>query len=91
MSRQQAYVIEEVLMELEGLEDSPTHTPDAVCESDLVSGGHFVVLKDLFEENLIDWFGEVIPNTPKSSLPAQPPSHTSSNSLFLSPAFTHVL
>lgn len=49
-----AYVIEEVFMELEHLEDSPAHTPDAVCESDLVSGGHFDDLKNLFEENLID-------------------------------------
>ncbi|XDV39813.1 hypothetical protein PO909_009000 [Leuciscus waleckii] len=81
-----ADVIEGVLMELEGSEDSPAHNPAAVCESDLVSGGHFDDLKDLFEENLIDWFGEVISNTPESPAPPVSPAFPEPPAFPVSPA-----
>lgn len=50
-------------MELEGWEEIPT---------ELASGGYFEELKDLFKEDLMDFFGEIIPSTTVS--PASPES-----------------
>ncbi|CAM4620384.1 unnamed protein product [Leuciscus chuanchicus] len=59
-------VAEGVLVELEGWEESPTHTTTAVDEMSVVSGIYCEELKDIFEESLIDWFGKVIPVSPVS-------------------------
>ncbi len=55
-----------VHVKIEGLEGSPTHTPAAEGELQLVSGGHYEELIDTFKEDLIDWFGEVITSSPVS-------------------------
>lgn len=54
-------ISEGVLVELEGCEDSPAHNHTAMCEYELASGGYFEELKDIVEDNLIDFFGEIIP------------------------------
>lgn len=51
----------------EGLEDSHAHNPATVCEFDMVSGEYLEELMDIFQKDLIDWFGEVITNVPVSS------------------------
>lgn len=56
-------------MELEGCEDSPAHNHTAMCEYELASGGYFEELKDIVEDNLIDFFGEIIPSPPVSPAP----------------------
>lgn len=44
-------------------------------------------LKDLFEENLIDWFGELIPNTPESPVPPESPAFPESPTFPIYPAY----
>ncbi len=59
-------VPEGVLVVIEGLEGSPAHTPATEGELQLVSGNHIEELMDIFERDLIDWFGEVLPSAPVS-------------------------
>uniref|UniRef100_A0A673G649 Sprouty-related, EVH1 domain-containing protein 2 n=1 Tax=Sinocyclocheilus rhinocerous TaxID=307959 RepID=A0A673G649_9TELE len=58
-----------------------THTPAAEGELQLASGSYLEELMDIFDVDLIDWFGEVIPNSsesplvlPSSCSPEFPPS-----------------
>lgn len=48
------------------MEDCPTHTFTALSEYELASGGYYDELKGIFEEDLIDFFGEALPNSPVS-------------------------
>ncbi|XP_016110248.1 vegetative cell wall protein gp1-like [Sinocyclocheilus grahami] len=64
-----------VLVEIEGLEGSPTHTPAAEGELQLASGMYYEELMDIFQMDLIDWFGEVLPSSTAS--PLVPPSSCS--------------
>ncbi|ROL51942.1 hypothetical protein DPX16_19461 [Anabarilius grahami] len=50
------FVVEGVIVELEGWEESPAHDTTAVEVSILNSGHYFEELKDLFEPGLIDFF-----------------------------------
>uniref|UniRef100_A0A673GAA5 Sprouty-related, EVH1 domain-containing protein 2 n=1 Tax=Sinocyclocheilus rhinocerous TaxID=307959 RepID=A0A673GAA5_9TELE len=45
-----------------------THTPAAEGELQLASGSYLEELMDIFDVDLIDWFGEVIPNSSESPL-----------------------
>ncbi|ROK87099.1 hypothetical protein DPX16_10239 [Anabarilius grahami] len=67
------FVAEGVIVELEGWEKSPAHTTTAVDVSLLSSGHYFEELKDLFEPDLIDFFGEMFPNSPVSPAPPVSP------------------
>ncbi|ROL51854.1 hypothetical protein DPX16_19373 [Anabarilius grahami] len=67
------FVAEGVIVELKGWEESPAHTTTAVDVSLLSSGHYLEELKDLFEAGLIDFFGEVIPNSPLSPAPPVSP------------------
>ncbi len=47
-----------ILMEIEGLEGSPAHTPATEGELQLASGhNYYEELMDIFQLDLIDWFG----------------------------------
>ncbi len=63
-----------VLVVIKGLEGSPAHSPATEGELQLVFGNHI--------EELIDWFGEVLPSAPKSPVsplvPSSPESPVSS-------------
>ncbi len=48
------------------MEDCPAHTPTAMSEYELASGGYYEELKDIFSMDLIDFFGEVSPKPPVS-------------------------
>ncbi|XP_016124666.1 uncharacterized protein [Sinocyclocheilus grahami] len=70
-----------VLVEIEGLQGSPAHTPAAEGELQLVTGPHYEELMDCFKVDLIDWFGEALASSPTSPLvpssscpPVSPPS-----------------
>ncbi len=63
-------VPEGVLVEIEGLEGSPAHTPAAEGELQLATGKYIEELLDIFEVDLIDWVGEVVP--PSSCTPVSP-------------------
>jgi len=70
-------------VEFEGLEDGHVHAPAVVCE--LAFGSYLEEWKDIFQEDLLYWFGEVIPSVPVSPVTyllnvTQPSSLTSSNS-----------
>lgn len=52
-----AAFLEWVPVEFEGLEGSPTHTPAAEGELQLVSGHYFEEPMDMFKEDLMDWVG----------------------------------
>ncbi len=75
-------VPEGVLVVIEGLEGSPAHSPATEGELQLVFGNHIEELMDIFEMDLIDWFGEVLPSAPKSPVsplvPSSPESPVSS-------------
>ncbi|XP_051727395.1 proline-rich protein 36-like [Ctenopharyngodon idella] len=58
-----------VIVEIKGWEESPAHTTTAVDVSLLSSGHYLEELKDLSEADLIDFFGEVFPNSPVSPAP----------------------
>lgn len=76
-------ISERVLVEYVGLEGSPAHNPATVDVIVKTSGGYFEELKDIFEVDLIDWVGEVIPNVPVS--PASPNSSECPSSLPVPP------
>ncbi len=59
-------VPEGVLVVIKGLEGSPVHIPATEGELQLVSGSYIEELLDIFNTDLIDWFGEVLPCTPES-------------------------
>lgn len=59
-------ITEGVLVTIGGLEDSSAHTPTTVSELSLASGGYVEKLRELFDEDLLDWFGEVVPYVPES-------------------------
>lgn len=61
------HVLEKVLVEIDSLEGSPVYTPATEGELQLTSGNYFEELIDIFVD-LIDWFGEVIPNSPESPM-----------------------
>ncbi|XP_058617738.1 uncharacterized protein LOC131531178 [Onychostoma macrolepis] len=67
-------VVEGVLVVLEGLEGSPAHTPTTEGELQLVSGRYEEERKDIFQMDLIDWFGEVQTCTPESPVSPLVPS-----------------
>ncbi|ROL51695.1 hypothetical protein DPX16_19214 [Anabarilius grahami] len=73
---------EEVLVELEGWEESPTRNSTVVDEIHLFSGKYYEELKDILEEDLVDFCGEVFPSPPVS--PASSDSPTS----LVSPEFS---
>ncbi len=51
------------------------HTPTAEGELQLASGSYFEELMDIFQKDLINWFGEVVPSSPKPPLsPTSPES-----------------
>lgn len=61
-------------MEFVGLEGSPTHnlvTVDAVVKP---SGGYLEELKDIFDEDLIDFFGKKFPSAPVSPVFPESPA-----------------
>lgn len=76
-------ISERVLVLYVGLVGSPAHNPATVDVIVKTSGGYFEELKDIFEVDLIDWVGEVIPNVPVS--PASPNSSKCPSSLPLPP------
>ncbi len=47
---------EGVLVEFGYMEDCPAHTPTAMSEYELASGGYYEELKDIFSKDLIDFF-----------------------------------
>lgn len=65
-------IAEGVLVELGGREGSPTH-PVTVDVMNKVDGSYLEDLLDIFEVNLIDWFGEVILRVPESPVPPESP------------------
>ncbi|XP_058649111.1 proteoglycan 4-like [Onychostoma macrolepis] len=79
-------VAEGVLVELEGLEGSPAHTPTTEGVLQLISGKYEEELREIFQTDLIDWWGEVqtcvpespvsllVPSSPESSVPESPVS-----------------
>ncbi|KTF99450.1 hypothetical protein cypCar_00041706 [Cyprinus carpio] len=73
-----------LLVEIEGMEESTAHTPVTEGELHLVSGNYMEELMDVFQMDLIDWFGEVIPNSPVS--PLVPPSPESPASPLVPPS-----
>lgn len=62
-----------VLVEINGLDEIPSHTPVAVGELGPACGAYYEELKEIFEEDLIDWFEEVIPSFPESSVFSESP------------------
>ncbi len=84
---------EGVLVEIEGLEGSPAHTPAAEVELQLATGLYIEELMDIFDMDLIDWVGEVIPSVPESPVsplvpssscaPVFPPTSSPKSSQFL--------
>ncbi|ROK87094.1 hypothetical protein DPX16_10234 [Anabarilius grahami] len=59
-------VDEGVLVELEGGEESPTHNSTTVDKTCFISGKYYEDLKDIFDEDLTDFCGEVFSSSPVS-------------------------
>ncbi len=79
-------------MEIKGLEGSPYHTPAAEGELQLASGSHCEELMDIFQEDLIDWFGKVVPSSPEPPLfPMSPGSPLVPSSSPVSPKLPETL
>lgn len=83
------FIAEGVLLELKGWEESPTNNPTAVNEIMMDSGKYYDELKEIFEEDLIYFFGEFITSSPVSPeflvYPAPPVSPEFPSSLLLPP------
>ncbi|KAL0168792.1 hypothetical protein M9458_037014, partial [Cirrhinus mrigala] len=95
-------ILEEVSVEIDGLEGKPTHNPTAVDVRVKASGGYLEELMNILVEDLIEWFGKMLlllnplcllcllDLLSCSRVPSQPPCPISSLriSQFLSPAST---
>ncbi len=74
-----------VLVAIEGLEGSPTHTPAAEGKLQLATGIYIEELIDILDMDLIDWFGEVIMSVPESPVSPLVPSSSESPASLLVP------
>ncbi len=72
----------------EGLEESPAHTTSTEGELHLVSGSYKEELMDIFDKDLIDLFGEVLPRAPESPVSPLVPSSPESPASPLVPSST---